>query len=854
MRDKEVIIPVDIEKEMKKSFLEYSMSVIVARALPDVRDGMKPVHRRIIYTMYENNLMPDGPYRKCADTVGAVLGKYHPHGDSSVYDALVRLAQPFSMRYPLVDGQGNFGSVDGDPPAAYRYTEAKLKKIALEMTADIKKETVPFVPNYDDRLKEPEVLPSRFPNLLCNGSIGIAVGMATNIPPHNLGEVIDGIKILIENPECTVSDLMQAIKGPDFPTYGIIMGKSGIRSAYATGRGKICLRSRCNIEKVHGRDAIVATEIPYMVNKARLVESIAGLAKDKRIEGIHTVRDESGRQGMRIVVELNKGINPEIVLNKLYQMTSLQDNVSVNMLAIVNGEPKCLTLKQCLENYLSFQMDVIRKRTEFDLNNALKRAHILQGFCLAIDHIDEVIAILRASSNVSEGKQKLIERFKDVDMTQLLSRANYDLSAYRSEQEKGITEEQAEAIVQMRLGQLTGLEREKTEKELYDLIMKITDYRGILSSDQRIKNIIIEELEEIRKKFGDERRTEIREVSGEVDIEDLIPNEETVVSFTNNGYIKRVPNDTYKIQNRGGIGIFGMKQREEDYLKKIYSFNSHDRILVISTLGRMYRMKCYEIPDGTKGSRGNNIVNFLKFGENEGIASILHAEDDIFDDKHYLAIITKRGKFKKTPLNEFKNVRKTGIIAVKLNEGDEIAACLITSGDDEIFVASRGGYAIKFSENDVREMSRSSHGVNAIKLREGDEVCSALVVEKGKDILTVTDKGFGRRSDPADYNIQNRGGYGKINYKIDEKRGNVASVIAVSNSDDILISTTNGVVIRIAASDVNSASRTAKGVTVMRMKDNSESIVTVTTLSHIEDEKTQETQSNEQENSNQENE
>lgn len=835
MRDKEIVVPVDIEKEMKKSFLEYSMSVIVARALPDVRDGLKPVHRRILYTMYENGLVPEGPYRKCADTVGSVLGKYHPHGDASVYDALVRLAQPFSLRYPLIDGQGNFGSVDGDPPAAYRYTEAKMKKLSMEMLADIKKETVPFSPNYDERLLEPDVLPSRFPNMLCNGSVGIAVGMATNIPPHNLGEVIDGIRTLIENPECTLDDLMRSVKGPDFPTAGIIMGHSGIRSAYSTGRGKITLRAKTEFEKIGGRDAIIITEIPYMVNKARLVENIADLAKEKRVEGIHFVRDESGRQGMRIVVELKKDANPDIVLNKLFTYTQLQDTVGVNMLALVNGVPRCLSLKECLQEYVKFQSDVIRKRTEFNLKKAKEKAHILQGFCLAIDYIDEVIAILRASSSIPEGKQNLIERFKDVDMTQLLSRAEYDLSDYESEQEKGITDEQAEAIVQMRLGALTGLEREKTEHDLYDLLMKITEYKGILADEAKVDSIILEELEDLRKRFGDDRRTEIQEVSGEVDIEDLIPNESCVITFTNNGYIKRVPQDTYKIQRRGGVGISGMKQREEDYMSNMFSCMSHDSIMFISSKGIMYKLKCYEIPDGSKASRGNNIVNFLSFDENEKLVTILRADENDFDENHFAIAVTKKGKIKRTALSEYKNIRKSGLIAVGIDDGDEIVDFAITDGNKNVIIATRKGMSIKFAETDARAMSRTAHGVRAINLREGDYVVGVGLERENAYVLTLTDGGYGRRTSCEEYKIQGRGGYGLLNYRIDDVRGEVCGICIVDDSEDVIVTSTNGVVIRFKASDVNVFARGAKGVKIMRFRSEGEKTAALLSIKHEEE-------------------
>ena len=688
---KQKITPIEIGREMQDSFLQYAMSVIVARALPDVRDGLKPVHRRILYTMFEKGLTPDKAYHKCADTVGAVLGSYHPHGDASVYDALVRLAQNFSMRYMLVDGQGNFGSVDGDPPAAYRYTEARMSKIALEMLTDIHKETVPFVPNYDDRLKEPAVLPSRFPNILVNGSVGIAVGMATNIPPHNLGEVIDGIHMLMENPDCTMDELMTCIQGPDFPTGGIIMGKSGIRAAYGTGRGRITLRGQTHFEKVRGRQSIVITEIPYMVNKARLVESIANLAKDKRIEGIHHIQDESSREGMRIVVELKKDANEQIVLNKLFSYTQLQDTVSVNMLALVNGEPKTLTLKQVLQEYLQFQVDVITNRSKFDLEKAKKRAHILQGFLLAIDYIDEVIAILRDSKTVPEGKARLMERFKKIDMSALLDRAQYDVDGYQLEHKQGLTEEQAEAIVQMRLGQLTGMERQKVTDELYGLIQKITDLLDILANRERVYQIIMDDLNEIRRKFGDARRTQIEMVDGEVDIEDLIPVEDCVVTYTENGYIKRIPADVYKSQRRGGRGVTGMKQREEDFVSELMISSSHAHILFISNLGTMYKLKCYELPEGSKNARGTNIVNLLPLSQGEKIAAVLTTPD--FEEGKYVVMITRSGKIKRTPLSAYKNVRKNGLIAIGLDEGDEIAAVRLTNGSNRLFVATRNGMA-----------------------------------------------------------------------------------------------------------------------------------------------------------------
>ena len=824
------IIPVEIGNEMQKSFLDYAMSVIVARALPDVRDGLKPVHRRILYTMYEKGLTPDKAYHKCADTVGAVLGSYHPHGDASVYDALVRLAQSFSMRYMLVDGQGNFGSVDGDPPAAYRYTEARMSKIATEMLTDINKDTVPFVSNYDDRLQEPAVLPSRYPNLLVNGSVGIAVGMATNIPPHNLGEVIDGLHLLIENPDCTLDEMMERIQGPDFPTGGIIMGRAGIRAAYATGRARITLRGKTELEKLHGRDAIIVTEIPYMVNKARMIEHIAELVKDKRIDGIYHIQDESSREGMRVVIELKKDANPEIVRNKLFSYTQLQDTVSVNMLALVDGEPKTLSLKQMLEYYLQFQVEVIRRRTEFDLNKAKKRAHLLQGFLVAIDYIDEVIAILRASKTIPEGKQRLIQRFAEVDMSALLDRAQYDVAQYHLEHQIGLSEEQAEAIVQMRLGQLTGMERQKVSDELYALLQKISEFIDILADEQRIYAIILQDLEEIRRKYSDPRRTQIESVSGEVDIEDLIPVEECVVTYTNNGYMKRMPVDVYKTQRRGGRGVSGMKQREEDFVSEMFISSSHDHILFISNKGIMYRLKCYEIPEGSKTSRGYNIVNLLPLSDGEKIAAMLRVSD--FEDGKYVIMVTKNGKIKRTALSAYKNVRKNGLIAIGLDEDDEIAGVRLTDGNARLFVATRNGMALRMQETDVRPMSRSAHGVRAIKLREGDCVVSMAREREGATLLTVTENGYGKRAALEDYRIQNRGGYGLTNYKVDAERGFVCGIKVVDEEDDIIFISTDGIVIRVRCSDIRLMGRTAKGVRVMRLAGADNKVVAFTRAEH----------------------
>ncbi|MCD7801122.1 MAG: DNA gyrase subunit A [Ruminococcus sp.] len=810
---------------MRKSFLEYSMSVIVSRALPDVRDGLKPVHRRILYTLHENGLTPEKPYRKCADTVGAVLGRYHPHGDSSVYDALVRLAQTFSLRYPLVDGHGNFGSVDGDPPAAYRYTEAKMSKIAVEMLTDINKDTVDYQSNYDDRLKEPVVLPSRFPNLLVNGSVGIAVGMATNIPPHNLGEVIDGIDMLIKNPDCNYDDLMEVIQGPDFPTGGIIMGRAGIRSAYATGKGKIILRAKTHFEEVKGRNCIIVTEIPYMVNKARLVEHISNLVKDKKIEGIHYVRDESDRNGMRIVIELKKDAIPNIVLNKLFSYTQLQDTVGVIMLALVDNQPKVLNLKEMLVHYLNFQKDVIKRRTIFDLNKAEERSHILQGFVLATDYIDEVISILRGSKNIPEGKANLIERFKDIDMAKLIDRA--DLPC---EHTIGLSEVQADAIIQMKFGQLTGLERDKIINELVGLYEKIADFKDILANDSRVCQIISDELANIRKKFNDERHTSIENVDGEVDIEDLIPVEDCVITYTNIGYIKRMPVDTYKTQRRGGKGVSGMKQRDEDFVNEMFIASTHDNVLFISDKGIMYKLKGYEIPEGSKNSRGINYINLLPLSENEKISAMIKTEN--FDKDKYVVIATKNGKIKRTSLSDYRNVRKNGLIAISLDDGDQITGVRLTNGNNELLLATKLGRIIRIDENDVRVTSRYSHGVKAITLRNGDEVVSMARVRENATVLTITDKGLGRRSALDLYKSQSRGGLGIINYKTSESRGYVCGIKVVDETDDIIMISTDGIIIRIKASDLRLMGRTAGGVKVMRLSSDDSRVVTFTRAEH----------------------
>ncbi len=829
----EKLIQVDIEKEMRESFLQYSMAVLVSRALPDVRDGMKPVHRRIIYTMNEADNTSSKPYRKCAYTVGEVLGKYHPHGDASVYDALVRLAQDFSMRYPLIDGHGNFGSVDGDPPAAYRYTEARMAKIASELLKDIKKDTIDWGKNYDDKLDEPTVLPVKFPNLLVNGSVGIAVGMATNIPPHNLNEVCDAIVARMDNPECGIEEILQYIKGPDFPTGGIIMGYSGIRSAYYTGRGKITLRGKAEIVEEGNHSRIIVTEIPYMVNKSKLLETTGQLMRDKRIEGISNLRDESDKDGMRIVYELKRDVNAQVVLNKLYSFTQLQDTVGVIMIALVNGEPKQLTLLEILDNYIAFQKQIITRRTAFDLKKARERAHILQGFLLAIDNIDEVISILRSSKSVQEGKERLMERFKEDDLAKLLQRAmgeNY--KDVHFEHEIGLSEEQADAIVQMRLGQLTGLERDKVISELAEIMEKINDFLDILSSDERVKEIIKEEITAIKEKYGDERRTAIEPVSGEVDIEDLIPEEECVLTYTNIGYIKRQPVDVYNLQKRGGKGVSGMKQREEDFVEDMFISSTHDNILFITNYGNIYKLKCYEVPEGSKQSRGTNIVNLLQLDEGERIAAMMKTSD--FAENKYFICVTKYGKIKRTPLYDFRNVRKNGLRAITLADGDEIAAAHLTEGDSSIIVATHLGMAIHFSEDKIRSMGRLAAGVRAIKLREDDYIVGAAkVYSDDMRILTVTDKGYGRLSALSDYRMQNRGGNGLKNYKIRDDRGYVCGIRSIQADDDVILISTDGVIIRIRANDLRVMRRTGLGVRVMKLSDE-DRVVTFTRTEHDE--------------------
>lgn len=806
---KENLIQVDLREIMETSFLDYSMSVIVQRALPDVRDGLKPVHRRILYTMYENALWPEKAYRKCADTVGSVLGRYHPHGDASVYDALVRLAQDFSMRYMLIDGHGNFGSVDGDPPAAYRYTEARMSKLSVEMLKDIEKDTVDFSPNYDDRLKEPNVLPSHFPNILVNGSTGIAVGMATNIPPHNMGEVLDGVCAMVDNPDIDLDGLMQYIKGPDFPTGGIIMGRSGIRAAYGTGRGRIYVRARAEIvEKPNGRYQIVVTELPYQVNKARLIENIAELVKDKRIDGISNIDDHSDRNGMHIAIDIKREASPQLVLNHLYSLTQMQITFGVIMLAIVDGQPKLLTLRDILQEYIKFQSEVVLRRTQFDLKKAQERAHILEGLMIALDFIDEVIAILRNSKSIPEGKVALMERF-------------------------GLDDVQAQAIVQMRLGQLTGLERTKLEEELAALRLKIADFLDIIASEARRYGIIKDEAMEMKKRFGDERRTEIAAISGEMDVEDLIPEEDCVLTLTNFGYVKRQTLDTYRTQRRGGRGISGMSRREEDVASELFIANSHDFVLFFSDRGRVYRLKCYEIPEGSRTSRGMNITNLLPLEPEERITSMLRVTKSEEED-HFLTMVTKNAVIKRVALSAFRNVRKNGLIALDLAEDDELSWVRLTGGSDDLLVATRFGKVIRFHEADVREMGRQARGVRAIRLAEGDVVVGMSVLRENGLVLTVSETGYGRLSNPEDYRLQHRGGMGILNYHV-EKYGNVAAIKVVDLDDDIILIADDGVIIRIEAGSIRICARPSKGVRVMKVNEGSK-VITMARAPHDDEE------------------
>ena len=790
MEENNRILPIEIAEEMKKSYIDYSMSVIVGRALPDVRDGLKPVHRRILYSMSELNLTPDKPYRKSARIVGDVLGKYHPHGDSAVYLAMVRMAQDFSTRGLLVDGHGNFGSVDGDSPAAMRYTEARMSKLALELLRDIDKETVDFVPNFDESLKEPAVLPSRYPNLLVNGSNGIAVGMATSIPPHNLGEVIDATVHLIDNEECSVDDLMKFVKGPDFPTSAIIMGKENIAEAYRTGRGKVKVRARAVIEELpKGKQQIVVTEIPYQVNKAKLVERIAELVKDKKVEGISDLRDESNRNGMRIVIELKRDVNANIVLNNLYKHSQMEETFSVIMLALVNGQPKVLNLKQILYHYVQHQKDVVTRRTKFELNKAEARAHILEGLRIALDNIDAVISLIRASKTTQEAKSGLMEKF-------------------------GLTDIQAQAILDMRLQRLTGLERDKIEAEYEELIKKINRLKEILANERLLLNVIKEEMLIIKENYADERRTEIRHAEGEIDMRDLIEDEEIAITLTHFGYIKRLPADTYKSQKRGGRGVSALTTREEDFVKHLVSTTTHSRLLFFTNKGRVFRLNAYEIPEGKRQAKGTAIVNLLQLGPNEKIATLLAIDEH--DDNKYLLLATKNGIVKKTDREEFKNINKAGLIAIGLREDDELIGVKVTDGNKDILLVTKEGMSIRFDENDIRPMGRSAMGVKGITLSNDDKVVSMNLCEEGTDVLVVSENGFGKRTDINEYRTQIRAGKGIKTYNIAEKTGKLVGAEMVNEDDEMMIINSDGVLIRLRVNEISLFGRVTSGVKLMK--------------------------------------
>lgn len=818
--DNQKIVDVEISTEIRKAFLDYSMSVIVSRALPDVRDGLKPVHRRILYAMYDNNLYPTNPYRKCATTVGEVLGHYHPHGDASVYDAMVRLAQPFSMRHTLVDGHGNFGSVDGDPPAAYRYTESRMSKISMKMVEDIKKDTVDFAPNFDDTGKEPTVLPARFPNLLVNGTSGIAVGMATNIPSHNMSEVVEGMCCLIDNPDATLDDLMEHIKGPDFPTAGIIMGMRGIKEAYATGRGKIYVRARAEIVETKGdRYKIVVTEIPYGVNKARLITRIADLVKEKRLEGVADVQDYSDRRGMHIEVTVKRDANAQVVLNNLYKMTDMQVTFGAILLALDDGVPKILTLKEILEKYIAFQKDIIRRRTEFDLRKAQERAHILEGLAKAIDIVDEVIATIRAcKGGQAEAKQAIMDKF-------------------------GFDDPQASAIVAYRLGQLAGLEIEKILNELEELHEKIKDFLDILANESRIADIIKEEARAIADKFGDERRTEISAFSGDVDDEDLIPVEDCILTLTEKGYMKRQTVDTYKAQNRGGRGVSGMSRREEDVAKTMFTCSTHDHIMIFTNKGKVFKLKGYEIPESSRTSKGMNVVNILPLENGEQVSTMVKVPKE--EDRTYLCMMTKNGVIKRTALDQYDHIRKSGIIAINLDEGDELSWADITDGNQKLIVATHDGMSICFEESDARLIGRTARGVRAIQLNEGDYVVGFAVVRDGFTLLTVSETGYGRKSEFSDYRVQSRAGKGLINYKVD-KYGKVAMIAPVSDNDDVIMIASDGIIIRTHADQISTFLRPSKGVKVMKVNDG-EKIATISVVDRLEETEENPDEDNEEE-------
>jgi len=791
------LIPVNLEQEMKKSFISYAMAVIIDRALPDVRDGLKPVHRRILYDMNELGMTPDKPYRKSARLVGDVLGKYHPHGDSSVYDAMVRLAQPFNIRYPLVDGQGNYGSVDGDGAAAMRYTEARMQKLTMHMLEGIDKDTVDFYPNFDETLQQPAVLPARFPNLLVNGSNGIAVGMATNIPPHNLREVINGVICMIDNPDCTIDDLMQHIKGPDFPTGGLILGRAGIRETYYTGHGKITVRSKSNIEEMpNNRSRIVVTEIPYMVNKAKLVEKIADLVRDKQLEGVSDIRDESDRNGMRIVIELKKDVYPQVVLNYLYKHTSLQENFGANMLALVDGKPRVLTLREMIYYYLEHQKDVVTRRTRYDLDKANARAHILEGLLKALDHIDEIVAIIRASKDTTAAREALIARFD-------------------------FTEKQAQAILDMRLARLTGLERERLMEEYQELEKTIARLTAILADEHLLMDVIKSEISVIRDKYGDERRSELTVIEGEIDVEDLIQEENMVVTLTHEGYVKRVPSSVYRAQHRGGKGVSGMNVKETDYTTQVFVTSTHQEIMFFSNLGRVYSLKCYQIPEAGRQARGTAIINLLQIAGGEKVSTMLPMPKES-EQEFNLVMATRQGMIKKTALEEFRNLRKNGLIAIALKEGDELIGVRLSTGDDEMLLATRKGMSIRFNERHVRNMGRNSMGVRSIRLAEEDAVIDIATVEPDTTVLAITTNGYGKRTDPEQYREQGRNGKGIKAIQLTEKTGDLAALFFVHEDEDILLITDDGQIIRSRAADIRLCGRVSQGVRVMRIAEGSQ--------------------------------
>ena len=800
------VVDINMEKEVKKSFIEYSMSVIMSRALPDVRDGMKPGQRRVIYAMYEDHLTHDKPFRKSATTVGNVLGRYHPHGDSSVYGTMVRMAQPFSLRYTLIEGHGNFGSVDGDPPAAYRYTEARLDKIADEMTRDLEKEVVEFQPNFDNRLREPSVLPSRFPNFLVNGSVGIAVGMATNVPPHNLGEVIDGTIYRMENPDCTVEELMQFIKGPDFPTYATIYGTQGIIDAYTTGKGRVSVRAKAEIDEENR--TIIITEIPYMVNKSMLCEAIADLVKDKRIEGITGLRDESGRAGMRIVIEYKRDANGQIILNQLYKYTQLQDTCAINMLAVVGQEPKVLSLPQILDYYIEHQESVIRRRTEFDLNKAKARAHIFEGYKIALDNIDEIVQIMKTSPSIPMSKQTLMERF-------------------------GLTDIQAQAIVEMTLGRLTGMERQKIQDELDRLHALIAELEGILADDGKIRDIIKTEMLEIKDKYADERRTNIEIAEDEIDLEDLIEKHNCVITMTRAGYIKRLPADTYSAQRRGGKGITAMTTRDEDFIEKVSAVFSHSLLMFFTNKGRVQTMKAFRIPEASRTSKGSNIVNMLQLSDGEKVTSMISVNE--FVEGEYLTMVTRKGVIKKTLLSEYEYQRKGGKIAINLDEDDELLFVTKTDGNAQLIIATHGGSAVRFDEAQVRPMGRTARGVRGINLRDDDYVIGVAQVEEGKKLLTITENGYGKRTEYDDFRLmKHRGGFGVTCHNVTDKTGNLAGILSVDDNDDIMMITNEGIIIRTPAKEISTYSRTASGVITMRLLEG-QSVANITKVAREED-------------------